>query len=536
MWHNRSLRTRILLGYGLILGLASALALFLVLHVGTINQNMQQLNQSVASETEAGMHMTSDVAALQQSVNRYLQQPQSEHLHNVQAALRHLTTDIDQVAATLQGSTRQTSVQDLKRQLQVYHSTFESLSRLLREQEPLHGDLNRHLSRAAMLLRNMIAQAPRGDASTTVVSQLAEAQASLQQASLWIVRLSNEPSTDFGMNAIEELNKANLLLKKNAGESSSVSSIRTDSALNEIALASRLVSQLIQSIEQVQQQRDTELARQGNQLKAEADAIARHAMTNLTTTTNSLANQTRRTQGITGAALLITLLVVLVVGISLAHTITQPLKELVTATTRLAHGDYDATVSQADGSEIGQLATIFNQMTGTLRQQRAEVLQQQEAIVSRNQELEHALAEVRAATEARDALDMTVRLLTVPVVPILDNVIVVPLVGEINEQRAQTLIQQLLDGIAAQHATIAILDITGVPFVDTAIVERLVRVANAARLLGARCLLVGIRPEVAQTMVASGASLDGFTTRASLRDAVEYALQAGAFAGRSSLN
>lgn len=526
MWHNRSLRTRILLGYGLILGLASALALFLVLRVDALNQNMQQLNNSVASETDIGVHMTADVLGAQYAVGRYLQQPQPEHLEGVYEALRQLTANIEQNQAVLSNSTQEALlVRDLKHQIQAYHSTFESVSRLIKEQEPIRSDLNQHLLRTASLLTNAVAQAHRSAASQEQVAQFTEAQASIQQAGLWIVRLGNGSTEGFGINAVAELNKASLILKRTVGDPGSAASTSIDSTLAEIALATDLTNELIENIRAVQRQRDGSLAKQEDSLKQQADAIAQRAVGNLTGTAGDLARQTLQVQQIAGGALLLAFVCVLVLGVGLANTITRPLKELVLATTRLTQGDYDVTVSQSDGGEIGQLATIFNQMTATLKQQRTEVLQQQAAILSRNRELEHALAEIQAATEARAALAATVRALTVPVVPILDNVLVVSLVGEIDEQRARTLLDSLLGGITTHQARIAILDVTGVPFVDPAIVQWLINVMHGATLLGARCLLVGIRPEVAQAMVASGINIADLTTKASLRDAVEYALQ-----------
>jgi rsbT co-antagonist protein RsbR len=528
MWHKWSLQTRILLGYGLILALAAALALFLVMRIGSLNQDMQQLNSGAAVETNVGIRMTRDVAEVQQAVSRYFQQSQPAQLQAVHDSLRQLTTNIDQIEPTLDTSNRQALLNDLKHQTQIYHNTFESVSRLLKEQEPLRVGVNTHLARAISLLNNTLAIAQRDQRDSRLVGQLIGAQTSLQQANFWIIRLSNDPTQNLGMNAIAELNKARLILRRNLGEPGTATYVNIDSTLTEIVLATDLTNQLMRSIRQVQQQRDQALDEQGDALKQKADAIAQQAMNNLTSSAGSLAQHTRRTQEITGGALLAGLMLVLGLGFGLAQTITRPLKELVGATSRLAQGDYSVTVSQRDGSEIGQLATIFNQMTATLRQQHSEMLRQQAAIVSRNQELEQALAEIKTATDAQAALAATVRKLTVPVVPILDNVIVVSLVGEIDEQRAQTLLDRLLDGVTEQHATIAILDVTGVPFIDAHNVGWLLRVADAVKLLGARCLLVGIRPEVAQAMVVSGINLAGITTRATLQDAVEYALQATA--------
>jgi rsbT co-antagonist protein RsbR len=128
----------------------------------------------------------------------------------------------------------------------------------------------------------------------------------------------------------------------------------------------------------------------------------------------------------------------------------------------------------------------------------------------------------------------TVRSLSVPVIAILKQVIVVPLVGEIDEQRAHLLLERLLAGVTEQRAKIAILDVTGVPFVDAELATWLLRAASATQLLGAQCVLVGISPEVAQALVASGADLARMATRADLRSAVELALRATSSAGSRS--
>jgi anti-anti-sigma regulatory factor len=83
----------------------------------------------------------------------------------------------------------------------------------------------------------------------------------------------------------------------------------------------------------------------------------------------------------------------------------------------------------------------------------------------------------------------------------------------------------LLQGIAANHAQIAIIDITGVPVVDSQVADALVRAARAVRLLGARVVLTGIRPEVAQTLVGLGIDLSGIVTRGSLQSGIAYALE-----------
>ena len=285
------------------------------------------------------------------------------------------------------------------------------------------------------------------------------------------------------------------------------------------------ISQYTSNLAQIRQQRNTLLNIQGGQLKSQADAIAGAALDHLTSATNELERQGQQTQQLTILALILTLLVTATFSWLLPRTMTKPLLQLVDATKRLNQGDYGVVVTTRDGSEIGQLAASFNQMSTALGHEREQVLRQQGALTKQNQELEHTLAELQAATAAREQLAMTVRTLSVPVLPILEQVLLIPLVGEIDSERAQILLERLLDGITTGRARIAIIDITGVPLVDESLVDWLMQATSAARLMGARCILVGIGPEVAQALVASGADLTHLTTRSDLRSAVEYAVR-----------
>jgi anti-anti-sigma regulatory factor len=116
--------------------------------------------------------------------------------------------------------------------------------------------------------------------------------------------------------------------------------------------------------------------------------------------------------------------------------------------------------------------------------------------------------------------------LSTPLIPISDEVMVMPLVGAVDSKRAQQVLESLLQGIASCRARIAILDITGVPVVDTQVANALIRAAQAVKLLGAHVVLTGIRPEVAQTLIGLGADLSGIITRSSLQSGIAYATTA----------
>jgi rsbT co-antagonist protein RsbR len=124
------------------------------------------------------------------------------------------------------------------------------------------------------------------------------------------------------------------------------------------------------------------------------------------------------------------------------------------------------------------------------------------------------------------------RELSTPIIPLADDVIVMPLVGGIDSTRAQQVLETLLEGVAAHHASIVILDITGVPIVDTHVADALIRTAQAAKLLGTQLVLTGIRPEVAQTIVGLALDFRNIITQATLQSGIAFAL---AQRGRNAL-
>ena len=126
-----------------------------------------------------------------------------------------------------------------------------------------------------------------------------------------------------------------------------------------------------------------------------------------------------------------------------------------------------------------------------------------------------------------DAQRSALRELSTPLMPIAEGVIAMPLVGEIDTQRAQQILETLLEGISERQASTAILDITGVKVVDTHVAQALLRAAQAAGLLGAQVVLTGIGSEVAQSLVHLGADLQRIVTRRDLQSGIAFALELG---------
>jgi rsbT co-antagonist protein RsbR len=115
--------------------------------------------------------------------------------------------------------------------------------------------------------------------------------------------------------------------------------------------------------------------------------------------------------------------------------------------------------------------------------------------------------------------------LSTPVVQLWDNILALPLIGTLDSARTQVVMENLLQSIVSTSAAIAIIDITGVPTVDTLVAQHLLKTVAAARLMGADCIISGIRPQIAQTIVHLGVNLSEVTTKATLADAFEVALQ-----------
>ena len=132
-----------------------------------------------------------------------------------------------------------------------------------------------------------------------------------------------------------------------------------------------------------------------------------------------------------------------------------------------------------------------------------------------------SLVEKREATIERQRAEMTE--VSAPVVKIWDRIVTVPLIGTLDSFRSQTVMENLLDAIVQWEAEVAIIDITGVSTVDTMVAQHLLKTASAVRLMGAECVICGISPKIAQTVVNLGVELPNITTRVDLESGLAYA-------------
>jgi rsbT co-antagonist protein RsbR len=208
-----------------------------------------------------------------------------------------------------------------------------------------------------------------------------------------------------------------------------------------------------------------------------------------------------------------------------SRSISKPLHELMRATKRVAEGHLTQAIAVRGGGEVAALGRHFNEMMVRLAQTYAELRQALVEKERKSNALQRALDQVRRGQEEQEHLLQAIREMSTPVIPVRREVLVMPLVGVIDEARAQNIIVTLLAAIEERRARVVILDITGVPLVDTAVAQGLVRAAQAARLLGAEPVLVGTSPQVAETLIALGADLSDLVARADLQSGLEYAIR-----------
>jgi rsbT co-antagonist protein RsbR len=139
-------------------------------------------------------------------------------------------------------------------------------------------------------------------------------------------------------------------------------------------------------------------------------------------------------------------------------------------------------------------------------------------------ELERLAAELAQQRQIIETQAALLQQLGTPVIQVRDHVLLLPLIGALDSRRAQQVVDTLLTAISRAGAQVVILDITGVAVVDTSVASYLIRAVQAVKLLGCHSFLVGISPEIAQTLVGLGIAFDSIAIRATLQQALEEAI------------
>jgi anti-anti-sigma regulatory factor len=234
----------------------------------------------------------------------------------------------------------------------------------------------------------------------------------------------------------------------------------------------------------------------------------------------------------------------------------------------MSAGDLDAPLPPASDDEIGRLTASFGHMTGQLKGTLSSLKERNTHLQATVQQYSDCMAEVgqgnlearivlqddaaeqegplvtlghnlnqmtanlqrmieqeRAQQETIQAQRQAIRELSTPVIPVVDGIIVLPLVGEIDSARAQDIMRALLAGIRVHRARVVILDITGVPIVDSGVANHLHKAIQAARLKGAQTIITGISDAVAEAVVDLGIDWGKITTLSDLQTGLVVALK-----------
>jgi anti-anti-sigma regulatory factor/HAMP domain-containing protein len=203
-------------------------------------------------------------------------------------------------------------------------------------------------------------------------------------------------------------------------------------------------------------------------------------------------------------------LLIVIASLVVTRSIAEPLGNLAETATQIAAGDLERTVEIEREDEIGALTQAFNSMTMRLRE-----------LISN---LEQRLATEQEQRQTLEAQQKVIQQLSTPVIPVMEHVIVMPLIGSVDSMRARDITRSLLAGISQHRAKVVILDVTGVPIVDSGVANYLNKTIQAARLKGAHTIVTGISDAVAETIVDLGIDWGGITTLSDLQTGLIAAL------------
>jgi len=183
----------------------------------------------------------------------------------------------------------------------------------------------------------------------------------------------------------------------------------------------------------------------------------------------------------------------------------------------VAAGEMDARIATEVEDDFSGIESAIDLLIDDL----TDELQNREKT---RQELQEKLEKIQEQQKTIMQQQEDLMELSSPVTKVWDNILILPVIGTLDSQRTQVMMENLLNKIVATGCTISILDITGVMTVDTQVANHLLKTVTAARLLGAECIISGISPAIAQTIVHLGIDLTSIRTKATLQDAMIYAM------------
>jgi CHASE3 domain sensor protein/anti-anti-sigma regulatory factor len=230
------------------------------------------------------------------------------------------------------------------------------------------------------------------------------------------------------------------------------------------------------------------------------------------------ASATARRAAVIGVVCFLILLAAIPLGLTyLARVVVAPVRAVGAAARNLAGGDLSARAPAAGAGEVAALARAFNSMADALEVSRTELERRGVRLTETNRDLRAAYANLEASK--REAI----LALSTPVLQLQDRLLVLPLIGGMDVERARQVDDRLLAEVRARRARAVIVDVTGVPEIDTGTAEQLVRTVAAVRLLGARVIMTGVSGELAEALSGLDVDLATLHSYADLQAGVDAA-------------
>ncbi len=208
-----------------------------------------------------------------------------------------------------------------------------------------------------------------------------------------------------------------------------------------------------------------------------------------------------------------------------SQVLVRPILGLTKVAERLGAGDYGMAIPDYGNNEIGQLGDSLKGMVTAIQQRDSQVKEYAANLEKEMAERKHAEAErEQLQQQILTTQQQLIRELSTPIIPLMDGIIVMPLIGFIDSERAKDIMRALLAGISQHRAKIVLIDITGVSVMDTAVANYLYKTIEAARLKGAQTIVTGISESVAETIVDLGIEFRNVLTLRDLQTGLKVAL------------
>lgn len=216
----------------------------------------------------------------------------------------------------------------------------------------------------------------------------------------------------------------------------------------------------------------------------------------------------------------------IIVSAMLSGMITEPIWKLSQGVEEMRRGNLDQRVGTDAEDEIGDLSRSFDEMICEIKRSRMELEASNISLESQVEERTKKLVESEEyLKELVDKLRISQESLSTPVVAVWDGILALPLIGMIDECRIATIMETLLTEITRTQSNVVILDVTGVHEIDTYVTSQLIKIVRATQLLGATCIVTGVQPESAHTLVDLDVDTSELMTKRTLQEGLQYALK-----------